>query len=88
MKVDGHFGDRTKQLVMKFQESAGMTADGVVTEHLWKKLVHSYEKIHKEEAVRRQRAKKGHHTNHRGAQHARMQYSMQSDGEEDVSSNK
>ena len=53
VKVDGHFGERTKQLVMKFQESAQMNVDGIVTDHLWKKLVHSYEKLQKEEQAKK-----------------------------------
>mmetsp|Transcript_29073 Transcript_29073/g.28022 ORF Transcript_29073/g.28022 Transcript_29073/m.28022 type:complete len:111 (-) Transcript_29073:509-841(-) len=61
VKVDGYFGERTKQLVMKFQESAQMNVDGIVTDHLWKKLVHSYEKLQKEE-----QAKKHHHQKKEG----------------------
>jgi len=51
--VDGLYGDKTKNFVMKFQELANLPVDGVVTEALWKKLVHSYEKIQKEEFKKR-----------------------------------
>ncbi|MFS8159700.1 MAG: peptidoglycan-binding domain-containing protein [Candidatus Roizmanbacteria bacterium] len=49
LKVDGMYGDKTKNFVMKFQESASLPIDGVVSDYLWKKLVYSYEKIQKED---------------------------------------
>lgn len=54
MRVDGIFGDKTKNFVMKFQEYAKLPVDGVVTEALWKKLVHSFEKIQKEETKKKE----------------------------------
>jgi peptidoglycan hydrolase-like protein with peptidoglycan-binding domain len=57
LKVDGMYGDKTKNFVMKFQESAQLPIDGIVSELLWKKLVYSYEKIQKDEQAKRDKLK-------------------------------
>lgn len=38
IEVDGDFGPKTKEAVMKFQESYGLTKDGIIGKKTWGKL--------------------------------------------------
>lgn len=38
LKIDGHFGDKTRQAVCNFQEDHGLKMDGIVGDATWNAL--------------------------------------------------
>ena len=45
VSVDGIFGEKTKESVMKFQRWAGLVEDGIVGKITWDKLYETYRKV-------------------------------------------